>query len=202
MFIKAILAGTAWFLAPTLALAHHAMGGGLPEDAFDGLLSGLGHPVIGIDHLAFVVGIGVLSAAAGLGAAPVLAFVGGTLAGCLVHIAGASVPIVEAAVAMSLLVLAAILAVGRGAMPGRQLVLGAAGLFHGYAYGESIVGAEASALGAYLVGFALVQAAIALGTAQLVRSLAGESAARAAAATNLSVLLLALIGSTLLIAQV
>jgi urease accessory protein len=37
-----------------------------------------------------------------------------------------------------------------------------AGLLHGYALGESIVGAEEAPLAAYLIGLALVQSAIAL----------------------------------------
>ena len=32
-----------------------------------------------------------------------------------------------------------------------------AGIFHGYAYGEAIVGAETTALTAYLLGFCLIQ---------------------------------------------
>ncbi|WP_374449966.1 HupE/UreJ family protein [Stella sp.] len=199
MVIKAILAGAAWVLTPTLALAHHAMGGQLPDGPLTGLLSGLGHPVIGIDHLAFVVGIGVLSASARLGSGPLLGFVGGTLAGCLLHVAGAELPLAEAAVALSLLVMAGLLALGRSPAPGRLLVLAAAGLAHGYAYGESIVGAEPVAVGAYLVGFSLVQAAIALGAAGLVRSLAAAAPGRLAAAANLSAVLLVLVGGALLI---
>jgi urease accessory protein len=37
-----------------------------------------------------------------------------------------------------------------------------AGVFHGYAYGASIVGAESTPLAAYLLGLALVQLVIAL----------------------------------------
>ena len=36
-----------------------------------------------------------------------------------------------------------------------------AGLLHGYAFGESIVGAERTVLGAYIVGIALITALIA-----------------------------------------
>jgi urease accessory protein len=46
----------------------------------------------------------------------------------------------------------------------------AAGVFHGYAYGESIVGAEPTPLFAYLVGFSLVQLAIAFAAQALVRA--------------------------------
>jgi len=43
----------------------------------------------------------------------------------------------------------------------------ASGVFHGYAYGESIVGAEMTPLWAYLLGLALVQLAIGLSTQSL-----------------------------------
>ena len=41
------------------AYAHHPMGGVTPSSFGEGLLSGIGHPIIGLDHLAFVLGIGV-----------------------------------------------------------------------------------------------------------------------------------------------
>ena len=44
------------------ALAHHPMGGRMPATFTDGLLSGLGHPIIGLDHLAAVLAIGCLAA--------------------------------------------------------------------------------------------------------------------------------------------
>src|SRR5262249_1552904 len=44
-----------------------------------------------------------------------------------------------------------------------------AGLFHGYAYGESIFGAETSPLGAYLLGLIVIQSVVALGTAIVAR---------------------------------
>ncbi len=37
------------------ARAHHPMGGQTPETFSQGLLSGFGHPIIGIDHLAFLI---------------------------------------------------------------------------------------------------------------------------------------------------
>src|SRR5262249_61127194 len=42
------------------ASAHHLMGGKLPGNAWEGFLSGLGHPIIGPDHFAFVVGVGLI----------------------------------------------------------------------------------------------------------------------------------------------
>ena len=47
------------------AEAHHAMGGTTPQTLAQGLLSGLAHPVIGLDHLAFTVAAGLLAARLG-----------------------------------------------------------------------------------------------------------------------------------------
>jgi urease accessory protein len=48
-----------------------------------------------------------------------------------------------------------------------------AGLLHGYAFGESIVGAERAVVGAYLLGLAIVMAAIALTVAWITRRVVG-----------------------------
>jgi urease accessory protein len=45
----------------------------------------------------------------------------------------------------------------------------AAGLFHGYAFGESIFGAEPTPIAAYLTGLVIVQSALATGTALVAR---------------------------------
>ncbi|MEL7048770.1 MAG: HupE/UreJ family protein, partial [Pseudomonadota bacterium] len=101
-------------LGATPALAHHPMGGAMPETLWHGLLSGLGHPVIGLDHLAFVIGVGVFSAIAGLGLvmpALFLVFMGGGLA---VHLAAVDIPAVELLIALS------VVAVGLGILIGRK----------------------------------------------------------------------------------
>jgi urease accessory protein len=48
-------------LAATPAMAHHAMGGEMPTTLAQGLLSGLAHPVIGVDHLVVIVAIGLFA---------------------------------------------------------------------------------------------------------------------------------------------
>jgi urease accessory protein len=45
-----------------------------------------------------------------------------------------------------------------------------AGLFHGYAYGESIYGAEPTPLAAYLAGLVAVQTVLVVGVALLTRA--------------------------------
>jgi urease accessory protein len=76
-------------------------------------------------------------------------------------------------------------------------LFGVAGLTHGYAYGESIFGAEPSPLGAYLLGLVVIQSAIALGVAFLWRgsgATVSTFAPRLAGAVVVGVGLAALIG--------
>lgn len=144
------------------AFAHHAMDGQMPTSFAQGLLSGLAHPVIGPDHLAFIIALGVAVALIGARAALIGAFIAASTAGVLVHIASIDVPASEALVASSVIVAGLLIAFSRNAGPAMWLVLaGLAGLFHGYAFGESIIGAERNVLGAYLIGIAIVSAAIA-----------------------------------------
>ncbi|MGE0714360.1 MAG: HupE/UreJ family protein [Alphaproteobacteria bacterium] len=154
------LAVVAALLLGNAARAHHMDGGQMPATLAAGLLSGLGHPIIGWDHLAFVVGVGILTAARPQGMAGTLAFVAGTLGGCLVHLARIDLPEAETAVGLSLVLLALAVALGSRVGIAMTGALAAAGLVHGYAYGESIVGAEPTPVVAYLVGFALCQLAI------------------------------------------
>lgn len=143
------------------AYAHHAMDYQLPATFVEGLLSGLGHPVIGIDHLFFIVGAGVLAARFERGWQIALLFVAASLCAAAARVGGAPWEMSELWIAGSLIVLGAI-----AFRPPARAVLGmlfiAAGLLHGYALAAAIVGAEATPLYAYFAGLAVVQCAIAL----------------------------------------
>lgn len=144
------------------ALAHHPMDGKTPSTFSEGLLSGFGHPVIGIDHLAFIIAIGLISAFARLRTPFVpIALVSATVVGATSTWQGASLPYVEVVVAASV-VLAGIIVFRR---PNNLKVAGlaasVAAVFHGLAYGEAIIGAETGPLGAYLLGFSVIQMVIA-----------------------------------------
>jgi len=155
------------------AWAHHVMGGKLPQTFLQGLLSGFGHPVIGFDHLAAIVGVGILAALAGRSAAVVLAFSVAVIAGVGLHLAKVDLPASELFVGLTTLLIGALViarqAMGAGAA---ALLFAIAGLVHGYALGESIVGAEASPLMAYLLGLLVIQTAIGVSVYAAVRSLA------------------------------
>ena len=144
------------------AAAHHAMGGTTPTTFMDGFLSGIGHPVIGIDHLAFIVAIGIAAAFVSGGFGIIAGFIAASSIGVLAHVIELNVPLVELLVAASVIAAGAALAVGlTGARCGWLMLAIIAGLFQGYAFGETVVGAEHNVIGGYLIGLAIIQAVIA-----------------------------------------
>lgn len=146
------------------ALAHHVMDGKLPMTFGQGLLSGLGHPIIGLDHLAAVLAVGALAAAHRAGVALALGYVVAMIIGVAIHLQGATLTGAELLVALSVILLGVLLARKSVVQSGALLGLFAlAGLLHGYVMGESIVGAEQAPLVAYLIGLAAIQSAIAAG---------------------------------------
>jgi urease accessory protein len=135
-----------------------------PATALEGLLSGLGHPVIGVDHLLFVLGAGVLASRIKRGYLLPLLFVAASVSVAGMRYLGVNVELSELWIAVSLIVLGAILLASRVRSGGAIAVLFlVAGALHGYALAEAIVGAERTPLLAYLVGLTVVQSAIALG---------------------------------------
>ena len=95
-------------------------------------------------------------------------FVVGTMIGTMLTLAAVTLPLAE------IVITGSVVAAGIIAMRGKltemmpaAVVAGAAGLFHGWAYGEAVVGAETTPLLAYLAGFGLVQMGIAVGTGML-----------------------------------
>ena len=165
-------AGLTLLSSSSLAWAHHPTGGETPSTLWQGLLSGLGHPIIGMDHLAFIVAIGLLSAFAQLRSLLFpMTLVAATAVGAALQWSGVSLPYVEFLVALSVIVVGVFLL----RTPEHLKVAGVAGslaaVFHGLAYGESIIGAEPAPLGTYLLGLSLIQMVIA-GTAFILGSLA------------------------------
>jgi len=158
------------------ALAHHLMGGHTPSTFGEGILSGLGHPVIGLDHLAAVVAVGCLATLHRAAYALAVAFVLAMIAGVALHLHGATVPGAEILVALSVIALGALMLSRRQMPAAAALVLFAmVGIIHGYALGESIHGAEPTPLYAYLLGLAVIQSAIVLAAAKIAGGLLRRS---------------------------
>jgi len=172
--------GLAAFLALVLlaepAFAHHVMGGRMPATFGEGFLSGLGHPVIGIDHFAAVIAVGCLAAAHRNASMLAVGFVLAMIAGVAVHLQGATVPGAEIWVALSVIVLGVAMLTRQQMTVGVALVLFAlVGLVHGYVLGESIYGAEPTPLYAYLAGLAVIQIAVALAAVRVAQLIAKKS---------------------------
>lgn len=179
-------------LAASPALAHHPMGGEAPQTIFHGLISGLAHPVIGLDHLAFIVLIGLAAAFASRSMTGPVAFIVATLAGTGVHLAGVTLPMAELVIMASVVILGALLVMGRQVSgPVALAGFAAAGIFHGWAYGEAVIGSTPMPVFAYLVGFGVIQFAIAAGVAlfagKMVQQGEGPVKARLAAAVCMGV---------------
>ena len=147
---------------PQLAWGHHFTESGLPETFAQGFLSGLGHPVIGLDHAAFIVAAGFFLALVKGGMWGIVALIVGSLVGAALHLMGFDLPGGEVGVALSVILIGS-LVMTRGQIRLSWLAggLALAGLLHGHAYAESIFGAEPAPLGAYLVGFTIIQLGIA-----------------------------------------
>jgi len=154
-------------LLATPAFAHHPLAG-MPMETFaHGILSGIGHPLLGFDHLFFVTLVGIAAILTAHSLLAPLAYIAAMLGGCLVTTLATSVPATEMMIALSLLVLGSML------LSGRQFTLSTVlftfvgfGLFHGSAFGESLAAQEAAfgiqVLLGYLLGLGLTQYTIAI----------------------------------------
>jgi urease accessory protein len=130
-----------------------------------GAIEGFLHPLLGLDHLLAMVTVGLLSAQMGgraIWTVPV-AFVSVMALGGLLGIAGIELPLVEYAIAVSVVVLGIAL-VAKARMP--ELVamsfVGFFALFHGFAHGAEMpqVTGDSMFLVAYVVGFLVATAGL------------------------------------------
>jgi len=155
-------------LCATPALAHHPLGGMPMETLTHGILSGIGHPLLGFDHLFFVAAVGIASICTRSKLKAPLAYIATMLAGCLFASLSGAMPASELIIALSLLVMGSMLVGGRR-FGNNTIQLGFAGfgLFHGAAFGASLAAQEAAfgveVLIGYLLGLGVIQYATAIG---------------------------------------
>ncbi len=162
-------------LSPS-ALAH--TGAGAAHDFEHGFL----HPFGGLDHLLAMIAVGVFAAHLGGRALLLvpLSFVAVMALGGVIGFAGVRLPYVEAAIALSVVVLGLFIAL-RTKMPmiAAALVVGGFALFHGHAHGAELP--DGNALFAYAAGFLIATAllhaagiALGIGFARLSTSTFGQ----------------------------
>ena len=132
--------------------------------------------MIGLDHLAFVIAVGIASAFVPRNLFMPLVFVMATAAGVVIHLGAVDLPLVEPVIALSVVLAGALIALRLDVAAAAWAALFAfAGVFHGYAYGAAIIGAETTPLGAYVLGFSAIQYAVAAGACLLTQSAVAAS---------------------------
>lgn len=186
-------------VAATPALAHHAMDGETPSTLAQGLISGFAHPVIGLDHLAALIGVGLVSSRFARGLALPAFWLVAMAAGVGIHLASATLPHAELFVALSVVIIG-LAATIRTTLPFATVAVlfAAGGALHGYALGESIVGAETTPVAAYLVGLVAVQTVLTTGIAFAARRLSNTSFAAPSLQLRLAGLAVAVTGAVTL----
>ena len=138
-----------------------------------GLVAGLVHPLVGLDHLLALIGAGLWAGWLGGGARYLLpaGFLAGMLGGALLVWGGVAMPWVEPMIAVSVLLFGILAASAvRPSLLVGTAVLFAFALFHGHAHGAELPQAAHPAL--YVLGFLLASAAVqaaALGLATSLR---------------------------------
>ena len=158
---QAAVAALALLLIASPAFAHHpfGMGDSGALTPWQGLLSGLGHPLLGPDHLLFLLALGFVGLQRPLRwVLPLLAIgLGGSLLSQFIPLPDAVAPWAEALVSLSLAV-EGLLALS---MAPAAWLLPLFGL-HGFLLGSTIVGAEPSPLLSYFLGLLLAQGSLLL----------------------------------------
>lgn len=153
--------------------AHHPLGGAPMTTFSDGALSGIGHPILGFDHLFFICAVGIAAVFTGRALVAPGLCIAGMLAGVGLILNGIALPMVEPAIALSLLIVGALIMSGRAmSLPVAGLLFAVLGVFHGWAFGEALAGQEGGspiqvAVG-YLLGLGVTQWLIAIGAGLVV----------------------------------
>lgn len=138
------------------ASAHHLMDlTGMKPGVLTGLLSGLAHPILGPDHLLFLLAIGLVGIVQPF--RWVLALLGCGLVGNALGLVLPGFPWIEPLVALSVALTGLVLA--RRLPPA---VLVPAFLLHGYALSGAVLGWEPTPIGFYLVGLLVSQSLLLL----------------------------------------
>jgi urease accessory protein len=162
--VVAVITACGLLLLPA-AQAHHLLEiTGLPPTPLHGLLSGLAHPVLGPDHLLFLLALSLVGLRHRAGW--MLALLACGLAGSALGLILPGLPLAEALVAFSLVVEGMVL-IGRGP---RALLLPAFAV-HGYVLSAAVIGWSRMPILAYLAGLLLSQGLLLLVSLLLLRRL-------------------------------
>lgn len=150
-------------LLPAPAGAHHLMGFfHLQPGPISGVVSGLMHPLLGPDHLVFLLAIGLVALSRPAGW--IVALLGAGLGGAAVGLLQPGLTLVEPLVALSLAATGLVLL---RRLPAAILIPAFA--LHGYALAGSVIGWEPTPVAFYLVGLLIGQSLLLLLSLTVVR---------------------------------
>jgi len=168
-FLSNFFLGCSLFLLTLPAYAHHPMGGTLPQSFMNGFLSGIAHPIIGFDHLAFILTFALIIVYYNSKIILTSCFVLFSLIGTLLSINYFILPMPEILISISIIIAGFIVIKERKVSFYFPILLAIiSGLFHGYAFGQTVTGIEQSPLIAYLAGIAGIETILILGTSYLI----------------------------------
>ena len=138
-----------FLLLPSLAQAHP----GMPGHAH-GFTNGLIHPLLGLDHVCAMVAVGLWASQRGGRAVWLvpLVFVAVMTAGGMLGMAGIQLPLVEAGIVVSVLILGVLIAAAvRLPLTASAFIVGTFAVFHGLAHGAEMPSAASGVN--YALGF-------------------------------------------------
>ncbi|NVK18520.1 MAG: HupE/UreJ family protein [Methylocystaceae bacterium] len=122
-------------IAALPALAHTGVG------EASSLSSGFGHPIGGLDHILAMVAVGILAAQQGGKAIYLIpaSFIVMMIFGGVMGVSGVALPFVEIGIMGSVIVLGAVIALGRQfTVPMSMALVGFLSIFHGHAHGTEM----------------------------------------------------------------
>jgi urease accessory protein len=142
-------------MLPGAAFAHTGVG------QTTGFMHGFGHPVSGLDHILAMVMVGVFAwqlSGRAVWAVPAT-FVGVMAIGGALGVAGIGIPFVETGIALSIIVLGAVVALNvKAPVAAAMAVVGLFAIFHGHAHGAEMP--ENAGGVAYAAGFMIATAVL------------------------------------------
>lgn len=157
--VQYLSAGLVVLLGATPALAHTGHG------SVSGLVAGLTHPILGIDHLLAILSVGIWSAMSAQRDdrnsfwLPGLTFIVAMLAGAAIAFSGISVPAVETGIAVSVLLIGLMIAMPLTCKDSVGLgLIFVFAILHGHAHGSEAIGTITS----YMTGFGVTTALLLL----------------------------------------
>lgn len=158
-----VMGGVAALAAVTPGWTHHPFEGVEPQDSnlFQGLVSGLGHPLLGTDHLIFLLAVVVMTALTTR--RWVLPLLASGLGGSALAILLGAAPEPNLGLALELVVSLSLAVAGlvHGGWLPAWVLLPLMGV-HGFLLGEPMIGAEPTPLLAYGLGLLLSQGTLLL----------------------------------------